>query len=325
MGFAVAFCFPRDVQTPGASLPSAPSQHVEESEIHFVPLHALSGDQSEDTLTAARSDATGSSMPDRSVTNSSPSTSAEPIEPVAAPSSRIGLRELIAIDSRPETPPANDVSELLPTPAKPERERPAQDNGGSQRMAGQPSHAPPELPTQYLPTQYLPTQYIVQPGDTLSGIAQKTLGSHSRYQEIFAANQDQLSSPDDLRLGQSLRIPGKRDPGNDDMVTGQQPAAGSHGERSQSTGSDQAPNRFHRPEKTPFVADRQHHIPLNMLPSGNSRVHHVHPGDTLEGIAVRYFGTTRAVAYLRRLNPQLTVDPHQLLPGKQLRLTPEDH
>lgn len=50
-------------------------------------------------------------------------------------------------------------------------------------------------------------EYIVKFGDTLSGIAQKTLGSPNRYQEIYDANRDRMASPDRLDIGKSLRIP----------------------------------------------------------------------------------------------------------------------
>jgi nucleoid-associated protein YgaU len=49
--------------------------------------------------------------------------------------------------------------------------------------------------------------YTVQPGDTLSKIAQEHLGSANAYMKIFDANKDQLSDPDKIRPGQVLRIP----------------------------------------------------------------------------------------------------------------------
>ncbi len=51
------------------------------------------------------------------------------------------------------------------------------------------------------------TTYVVQPGDTLSGIAEKHLGSMVRYQELFEANRDVLANPNALRAGVVLRIP----------------------------------------------------------------------------------------------------------------------
>lgn len=52
-----------------------------------------------------------------------------------------------------------------------------------------------------------PVFYTVQKGDTLSAIAQKTLGKASRYHDIFEANKPMLSHPDKIYPGQSLRIP----------------------------------------------------------------------------------------------------------------------
>lgn len=52
-----------------------------------------------------------------------------------------------------------------------------------------------------------PGTYIVQPGDTLSGISARFLGSTQRYREIFEANRQLLNSPDDLRPGMELRLP----------------------------------------------------------------------------------------------------------------------
>ena len=54
-----------------------------------------------------------------------------------------------------------------------------------------------------------PRTYTVAPGDTLSGIAERELGSHRRYHTIFEANRDLLEHPDALRVGMTLRIPGE--------------------------------------------------------------------------------------------------------------------
>ena len=50
--------------------------------------------------------------------------------------------------------------------------------------------------------------YIVQKGESLSSIAAKLLGDRSRFQELFDANQDQLSDPNDVKVGMELHIPG---------------------------------------------------------------------------------------------------------------------
>jgi LysM repeat protein len=49
--------------------------------------------------------------------------------------------------------------------------------------------------------------YTVKPGDTLSKISQHIYGDPNRYTEIFEANKDQLSDPNKIQPGQTLRIP----------------------------------------------------------------------------------------------------------------------
>ncbi|HLJ50038.1 MAG TPA: LysM peptidoglycan-binding domain-containing protein [Bryobacteraceae bacterium] len=49
--------------------------------------------------------------------------------------------------------------------------------------------------------------YTVKPGDTLSKIAGELLGSASEYMKIFEANRDQLSDPNKIKAGQTLKIP----------------------------------------------------------------------------------------------------------------------
>jgi LysM repeat protein len=49
--------------------------------------------------------------------------------------------------------------------------------------------------------------HVIKPGDTLSGLASRYLGSSGRYREIYEANRDQLRSADDVREGMTLKIP----------------------------------------------------------------------------------------------------------------------
>jgi nucleoid-associated protein YgaU len=49
--------------------------------------------------------------------------------------------------------------------------------------------------------------YTVQPGDTLSGIAQQQLGDATRWPEIFVLNRDVVSDPDKIVPGQVLVLP----------------------------------------------------------------------------------------------------------------------
>lgn len=49
--------------------------------------------------------------------------------------------------------------------------------------------------------------YTVQSGDSLSKIAKRFYGDANFYPKIFEANRDQLSDPDKIRVGQSLKLP----------------------------------------------------------------------------------------------------------------------
>ena len=50
-------------------------------------------------------------------------------------------------------------------------------------------------------------EYVVKSGDTLSGIAEKIYGTSRRYLDLYRANRDVLSDPDDLPVGTTLLIP----------------------------------------------------------------------------------------------------------------------
>lgn len=50
--------------------------------------------------------------------------------------------------------------------------------------------------------------YVVQPGDTLWGIAQEQLGNGADYMKIYNANKDVIgSNPDLIKVGMELVIP----------------------------------------------------------------------------------------------------------------------
>lgn len=48
---------------------------------------------------------------------------------------------------------------------------------------------------------------VVQQGDTLSKIAKRAYGSSTAYQKIFEANPEIIQNPDEIFIGQRLRIP----------------------------------------------------------------------------------------------------------------------
>ena len=49
--------------------------------------------------------------------------------------------------------------------------------------------------------------YTVKPGDSLSKISQQFYGNAGQYMKIYEANRDQLNDPDQIKAGQTLKIP----------------------------------------------------------------------------------------------------------------------
>ncbi len=64
-----------------------------------------------------------------------------------------------------------------------------------------PSLAPPK------PAEPEAKTYTVKSGDTLSKIAKQFYGNANDYMKIFEANKDQLSDPNLIKVGQTLKIP----------------------------------------------------------------------------------------------------------------------
>lgn len=66
--------------------------------------------------------------------------------------------------------------------------------------------APPALPDT-APVIDEVLAYVVQPGDSLAGIALRHYGTTTAYEIIYQANRDQLPSPGAVRPGMTLTIP----------------------------------------------------------------------------------------------------------------------
>ena len=49
--------------------------------------------------------------------------------------------------------------------------------------------------------------YSVKSGDTLSKISKEFYGDAGQYMKIFEANKDKLKDPDQIQVGQELKIP----------------------------------------------------------------------------------------------------------------------
>ncbi|MBX7212662.1 MAG: LysM peptidoglycan-binding domain-containing protein [Thermoflexales bacterium] len=49
--------------------------------------------------------------------------------------------------------------------------------------------------------------YTVQPGDSLSAIAQRALGDGSRWKDVFDANKEKIADPNLIHPGMVIRVP----------------------------------------------------------------------------------------------------------------------
>ena len=96
----------------------------------------------------------------------------------------------------PNNPTSPSGNSQIPSDASPDSPNPGADNSGNPATDSVPSAVPSNVQG---------TTYLVQPGDTLNRIAEKTLGNRQRISEIIELNG--LTSPTDIRVGQTLRLP----------------------------------------------------------------------------------------------------------------------
>lgn len=197
-------------------------------------------------------------------------------------------------------------------------------------------------------------EYEVRRGDTLSGIAARFLGSSGRYREVYEANRDRMRSLIDLRPGMRLRIPTRRRPGTPAVRTGA-PASKSNQKSDARTKPQPASNAdsnsdSRQPGKSPaagpgggkFKPVRRSPFIMGQLLRGNSaaadspredepsankseppsrpRTYTVQRGDSLEKIAVRFYGDRNAVAKILKANAGGIADPSRVYAGMQIKL-----
>ncbi len=236
IGFAVAFCFPRDTRSRNPKSSAASNSIAVHPDLEFIPVRAYNEHST-------------SPPPVVPPTANAPQAAAEAIEvPVPPP-----------LEPRPATTTASELQPELPPTAN---------------------------------VKVPPLTHKVEAGDTLSGIAQQHLGNSQRYYDLFLANQDQLSTPDALKIGMILRIP---PPSTSNPRAGlEQPLTASNPQPFSAT-SDPVPNLA--------------------LPAQ----HTVQAGETLEGIARHYYGDPTIVPQLRAANPHLR-DPQKLAVGTVIDL-----
>jgi hypothetical protein len=167
IGFAAALCFPRQRDLEAVSL-ELEGASVLDKEIELLPVHAYTEQETE---------------------SESQAHTVQP-EPAA-----------VAFE---QTVPGGGEDHLELYAGTPEPIRPVTDQTtGSPMTVSETTGLSPDA----VAAPDIAEHYTVQPGDTLSGLAARFLGSHARYLELYEANRDVLSSPDDLQPRMKLRIP----------------------------------------------------------------------------------------------------------------------
>ncbi len=147
--------------------------------------------------------------------------------------------------------------------------------------------------------------YVIRPGDTLSRIAARELGSIALADNIVLLNRDVIFDPDHLVVGDRIRLPIRESLG---------PAAG--------PGTLPPPaGAVNRPPAGVPVPPAQPARGVQPAPAG-SRVHQVARGETLSAIAQRYYGSSSAWRFLYESNRSVIANPNQLSVGTTLVIPP---
>lgn len=274
-----------------------------------------------------------------------PATTLGPPEPIKTKNSEDDDRPFAQIpvpdpNSGWEPSPAKKSSPIAPPPKRNANSNRPKDN--------QPIVKKPSAPST--------REYRVQPGDTLSGIAHQLLGRASRYHEIYELNRNTMRSANDLRPGMVLRIPGKsataaRNSKDNDRPFPRRkgytppveftPPPNTSGRndkpfpRTSSRTNSKHPlagdRRFHGVRHSPFIRkqnrpsvtdwkDKPNPRTGNVQTIGGpkQRVYVVKSGDSLEAIAVKFYGTRNAVRRIVDANKGRIDRLDRLYPGTPL-------
>ena len=229
IGFAVAFCFPRQQQFD-----------------HGVQLEAQRTAQSEPTFLPIREhgpSATGTveeRLPETRFPDPDPSQDVDEAERVA----RAGLVSPAprSSDRSPRDRRLVDLLDSDPGILNP-------DEPSLIQTEGVPSSVSPSGDSRHK----VEAIYTVRAGDTLTGIATRLWGNTRRYLELYEANRDQLTTPDALQIGMRLRIPGEAD---DDAQSNESSSSPNIADSNSADGAENDDDRrFRRPRRTPFLSE----------------------------------------------------------------------
>lgn len=128
-------------------------------------------------------------------------------------------------------------------------------------------------------------------GDNLSKLAEKYLGSHSKYLTLYEANRDLLASPDDLSPGMELKIPQDQGEAKTTSSRSTSGVSTSSTARSAGSGAESKKPTFVKPDHKSVIAlggGRRNDRSLTQTPPpGLPRVEGLEPGRDPAVIASR--------------------------------------
>jgi nucleoid-associated protein YgaU len=212
--------------------------------------------------------------------------------------------------------------------------------------------AKPTPPSTALQPASLPAEYVVRDGDDLTGIALKVYGHAGAATAIWTANRDRLADPQVLPIGLALRLPPSWMLPATHMAQGSgaglaiepsvttahggdraRPAVAGEPGRPAPTGTEPfwlqgaaAPSSL--PSATLTAGSSQRFGPeATLAPSVPSTPAQQRPaavrvgmGDSLESIAVRFYGDRAMASRIWLANRDRLRSPDLLVPGVELRL-----
>lgn len=140
--------------------------------------------------------------------------------------------------------------------------------------------------------------YIIRPGDTLSRIATRELGSIALADNIYLLNRDIIFDPDQLTVGTKIRLPVRESVGAGAGQGGPTPAVG------------------------PSVAVHPGPAAPQRQAAEGARTYKVRRGDTLSSIALQFYGSSSGWRFLYQSNAAVIPNPDQLTVGTEIVIPP---
>jgi len=231
IGFAVAFCFPRQSERAPIAEPTIPPP-ISDVALELLPIRAYQ-----------------------------PSADARPSSPPSAKAEMASLQQG-KVTGIPELTPITIAGTPLPSgPVAPivipMRGAEVLPNRYESEDVKQVRSDQTRIPAEQDPVD-VPELYLVQPGDTLTGIATRLLGSSTRYLELYELNQNVLSSPNDLKIGMQLQVPPLVRPQReaDNVATSVRNSHVNPRRHDGPASATSSESDFKRPPPAPWIADR---------------------------------------------------------------------